>query len=179
MPHHSRPRRTVRLAALALGLSLVGCSEPEETVAPYDRVAVPAVPDRTRPVVDGQLADGDYWATALVTVDDGTRLSARIAQAVFEPTCTAELGAAACADGYAVIDTEVVELAIEPTELVAVSVVADDRRNFAIDGAELLALVSGAAPAAGAPDDYAFVAYPFLVAVRDGRVVEARQIWVE
>lgn len=177
MPQHTPTRRTAVLA-VSLGLCLTGCSDPEEAVAPYDRVGVPAVPDRTRPVVDGPLPDGDYWATEIITVDGGG-LAAQIARALFDPTCTTELGAEACADGYAVIDAPVTELAIDPSELVAVSVVDDDRRNFAIDGEELLALVSGAAPTAGAPDDYIFTAYPFLVAIRGGRVVEARQIWVE
>ena len=77
------------------------------------------------------------------------------------------------------VDTPAAELTIEPTDLVAVSVVASDRRNFAIDGAELLALVSGSAPNAGAPDDYTYAAYPFLVTVRNGAVVEARQIWLD
>ena len=177
MSHQMPTRRAARVLAISLGLCLTGCSDPEETVAPYDRVGVPAVPDRTRPVVDGPLPDGDYWATEIIAVD-GAGLAARIARALFDPTCTAELGAEACADGYAVIDAPATELAIDPADLVAISVVDDDRRNFAIDGTELLALVSGAAPTAGAPDNYIFTAYPFLVAIRDGRVVEARQIWV-
>lgn len=182
MTHHPRTtrRRIARCCGtlgLVAALVLTGCSEPEETVAPYDRVGVPAVPDRTRPVVDGSIPDGDYWATAIIAADGG--LTARIAQALFDPTCTEELGADECSAGFAVIDTPAVELTIDPADLVTVSVVASDRRNFSIDGAELLALVSGSTPTSGAPDDYAYVAYPFLLAVRDGRAVEARQIWVE
>lgn len=177
--HLPRITRSAGALCLVAGLALTGCSEQEETVAPYDRVGVPAVPDRTRPVVDGSLPDGDYWATAIIAVDDGRSLAAQLTQALFDPTCTAELGTDACSAGFAVIDTPMTELSIDPTDLAVVSVVAEDRRNFAIDGTELLALVSGGVPATGAPDDYAYVAYPFLVAVRDGRVVEARQIWVE
>lgn len=173
----SRSRTTA--AAAIVAIALTACAEPAETVSPYDRVGVPAVPDRTRPVVDGSLPDGDYWAVSIIAVDDGRGLAAKVAQALFEPTCSTELGAAECAAGFAVIEAPMTELAIDPSELAVVSVVASDRRNFAIDGAELLALVSGAEPTTSAPDDFAYVEYPFLVTVRDGRVVEARQIWVE
>jgi len=175
----STPPRTIAVAALTISIVLSACGEQEEAVTPYDRVGVPAVPDRTRPVSDGSPADGDYWATSITSTDDGLALVAQVGQALFDPTCTAELGADACAEGYAVVDTPAAELTIEPTDLVAVSVVASDRRNFAIDGAELLALVSGSAPNAGAPDDYTYASYPFLVTVRNGAVVEARQIWLD
>lgn len=172
-------RRLPAAVALVAGLLFSACAEPEETVAPYDRVGVPAVPDRTRPVVDAPLPDGDYWATSITSANDGKTLTVRIAQVLFDPTCTAELGAEACADGSALIDTPAKELLVDPADLRIVSVVAADRRNFSITGAELLALVSGAGPSADAPDDYAYEPYPFLVSLRDGGVVEARQIWLD
>jgi len=59
-----------------------------------------------------------------------------------------------------------------------VSVVAEDRQNFAITSAELLRLVGGAAPAASAPPTYRYAAFPFLLDVANGAVVEVHQVWV-
>ena len=60
----------------------------------------------------------------------------------------------------------------------SVSVVADDRKNYAVPASELLALVRGDAPAHDAPAGYAFTDFPFLLTVEAGVVVEARQIWL-
>jgi hypothetical protein len=179
MTSPSTVTRTAAVVVFAISVGLSACSEQGESVAPYDRVGVPAVPDRTRPVGEGSLPDGDYWAMSITSTDDGLTLTAQVGQALFDPTCTTELGADACAEGFAVVDAPTAELTIEPDDLAAVSVVASDRRNFAVDGAELLALVSGSAPDAGAPDDYAYAPYPFLLTVRNGAVVEARQIWLD
>jgi hypothetical protein len=141
----------------------------------YDRGPVPAVPDRTQPVVE-PLVDGQYWATTVGV--DGDQLVFAVAQAFFGPACVAELGAAACEDEPGVLADPTVEVSIASADLDAVSVVTADRTNYAVTGTELASVVAGGAPAAGAPAQFAYVPYPFLVTVRAGVVIEARQIWV-
>ena len=164
------------VAALAVGLLLGGCSKDEPArVQLYDRSPVPAVPDRTKPVAE-PLADGQYWSPTLGV--DGDQLGFALAQAFFGPACAAELGAASCADEPGVVDDPTVEVSVAAADLAAVSVVTADRTNYAVTGTELASLAAGGAPAAAAPDQFAYVPYPFLVTVRGGVVVEARQIWV-
>jgi hypothetical protein len=179
---------TRRLAPLLLSTGLVAaallsaCSSKPELLHPYDRAPVPAVPDRTHEVaaawVDSQvgLADGQYWAGGVRV--DGDRLVFTIEQAFFGPACTTALGADECMSDYGVLEEPSGELAVDPTGLTVVSVVADDQRNFSVPAAELVRLAGGGAPSAGAPADYRWVDFPFLLTVRNGAATEARQIWV-
>ena len=147
------------------------------TVSLYDRAPVPAVPDRTAAVTT-PLANGDYWAE-LVTVDAaGATLTFDLAQALFADACVEELGADECPNDFGVVAEPHVELASPALSLTSGSVVAQSRQNYAVTADELIRLASGDPPSAGAPDDYAYVPFPFLVTVADGAVVQARQIWV-
>jgi hypothetical protein len=157
-------------------LALTACSKDEPArVHLYDRGPVPAVPDRTQPVAE-PLADGQYWSPSLGVAGD--TLGFTLAQAFFGPTCEAELGADACVDEPGVVDDPSAEVSVAAADLSTVSVVSADRTNYAVTGAELATLAGGGAPSAEAPDGFTYVPYPFLVTVRDGVVVEARQIWV-
>jgi hypothetical protein len=165
-----------RALAVAAALLLVSCGDDEAgAVQLYDSSPVPAVPDRTLPVVE-PLADGQYWGESVSA--DGETLTFVLMQAFFGPTCAAELGEAACVDEPGLIDDPTIDLAVNAADLTSTSVVTGDRRNYAVTGVELATLASGGTPASEAPDTFAYVPYPFLLTVRDGSIVEARQIWV-
>ena len=153
-----------------------------QPVEPYGRTPVPAVPARTEPVGDA-LGSGAYWADAVGAVPaaaDGTggSIDFVVTQAFFGPECVAALGEDACPDEVGVLDDPSLEVTVPLTDLRSASVAAETRQNLAVDAAELASLVSGAVPGEGAPLTYAYTPYPFLLTVRDGIVVEARQIWM-
>lgn len=176
------------VVALAV-LSLAACADDaSDTLEPYDRAPVPAVPERTRPIdaatiaSDGSLtsaiADGDYWADAVAVGSGRPFILFDLSQALFGQACVDELGEARCEDDYGVIAEPHGTLQVLWDDLQSVTVVAASRQNYWIPGAELASLVGGNAPSADAPADYEYVGYPFLVTVRDGVIVEAHQIWV-
>lgn len=181
--------RALAVLPAAMVLALVACGDDGvRTVQPYDRAPVPAVPDRTQPIertsvaVDGSLqpstADGDYWAEAIAVGSGRPFIMFDLSQAVFSQTCIEEFGAEACEDEYAVIPEPHGTISQLWDTLQSVTVVTKDRQNYAVPGAELASLIGGNAPSADAPADYEYVAYPFLVTVRSGAIIEAHQIWV-
>lgn len=178
-----------RRALAVLVLLLVACADDEPvTVQPYDRAPVPAVPDRTTPIkrtsvaVDGSLLpsadDGDYWAEAIAVGSGRPFIMFDLSQAVFAQTCVEEHGAEACDDEYAVIPEPHGTVSVLWDSLQSVTVVDENRQNYAVPGAELASLVGGNAPSTDAPDGYRYMPYPFLVTVRDGTIVDVHQIWV-
>ena len=174
--------RIGRLAAALVCATLLvsACGDDSlGSVGLYDRAPVPFVPDRTDavPPSPGLLVDGYYWAELAGPVGDD-QLRFEFTRAFFATACEEEFGADACVQGFAVdasvsrmVDASVSDLAI-------VSVAAESRQNYAITAAELHRLVSGEAPADRAADTYAYHAYPFLITVAAGVVMEAHQIWL-
>ncbi len=156
---------------IAALVTVAACSDPGPgTVSPYDRAPVPPVPDRTLDVVvDGQLGDGQYWA-----VVSGADMSEP------SPTITFTLMQATFDDagGVEVDDEPTREVTATSATLQSVSVVAGSQQNYAVPADELASLAAGNDPSGDAPDDYAWVDYPFLITARGGQVVEARQIWL-
>jgi hypothetical protein len=158
---------------------LAGCGGEDGpgTVSLYDRAPVPAVPDRTTAVAT-PLVDGEYWAE-LVSVDaEAGTLTFDLMQALFADACVEVLGADGCPNDYGVVDDPHVEVASPALALTSASVVAESQQNYAVTADELTVLMLGGVPSAGAPDDYAYVPFPYLVTVANGEVVRARQIWV-
>lgn len=176
-------RSAAALVALVAAVALLAAcaGDDAEVLRPYDKAPVPGVPDRTQPIepawVDSQigLADGQYWAENAVA--DAGRIVFTVVQVFFGPTCEAELGAENCMNDYGVLTEPTGDLPADPAALRIVSVAAEDQRNFSVPGTELMRLVSGEAPT-GAPTDYEYTPFPFLLTVSGGSVVEARQIWV-
>ena len=162
--------RVGAVAVAVVALAIAGCADPGPgEVRPYDRAPVPAVPDRTREVPrDGDLGVGAYWAigVAISAVNPNT-LSFVVVQATFDAS-----------GGVTVDDDPARTVVVDAASLRSVSVVADDRKNYAVPASELLALVRGDAPAHDAPAGYAFTDFPFLLTVEAGVGVEARQIWL-
>lgn len=168
-----------QLSGLLLALVLVACvDDGADTLEPYDRAPVPAVPDRTTAVDPATIADGDYWAEATAVGSGRPIIVFELMQAFFGDGCIAELGADACEDDYGVLREPSVTISVLWDSLQSVTVVAENRQNYAVPGAELASLIGGNEPSADAPADYHYVPYPFLVTVRNGAIVEAHQIWL-
>ncbi len=176
-------------ALLPALLALAACGgDGVATVQPYDRAPVPAVPDRTAPIdpatiggdnaLNANVADGDYWAEAIAVGSGVPFIMFDLSQALFGQRCIDQLGAQACEDEYGVIAEPRGTLQVLWDDLQSVTVVAESRQNYAVPGAELAALIGGNDPSAAAPPAYHYVAYPFLLTVRNGQIVEAHQIWV-
>lgn len=177
-----------RWALVVVLVVLVACGDDGvQTVQPYDRAPVPAVPDRTATIDpalvagDGSLttvADGDYWAQAVAVGSGAPFIMFDLSQAFFGQTCIDELGEQQCEGEYGVLDEPHETVTVLWDDLQSVTVVAESQQNYAVPGAELASLIGGNAPSSDAPDGYRYVPYPFLVTVRDGTIVDAHQIWV-
>lgn len=183
-----------RLAAVVSAvatLSSCGGSNPALTFVEYGKRPPPAVPDRTAALdaawleADGvsfgaAIADGDYWGT----LQDGAplgespgRVSIRLVQAFFGPTCVAELGADSCDNDVGIVDDITGTISVEADQLGAVSIVTVDRQNYSVSGDEFVRLLAGE-PSDLRPDNVGLVRdFPFLVKVRSGSVVALTQIW--
>jgi hypothetical protein len=183
--HRSLLHRCGLVVALACLLAACGGDPKPGVISLYDHAPVPVVPERTTPVTapwvsDGKgiagLADGQYWAETVTA--RGGALVFELSQALFASACEAVASAAQCADGYAHVADPHGPITAEVSPIAIVSVVADDRQNYAVTGAELLRLVGGGAPSAPAPATYRFSPFPFLLDVQHGAVAEVHQVWV-
>ena len=168
-------RLTIALAALVI----TACgSDSLGSVDMFDRSPVPAVPDRTAdPAGAPRKEDGQYWAVEAKY--RGGIIDFTVVQALFGATCETELSPADCPGGVGIVPGPSAVLGAEPDTMSSVTVVGSNRQNYAVDGAELQHLVAGSLPSSEAPDEYAYVPYPFLVTVRNGIVTAVNQIWVE
>jgi hypothetical protein len=174
-----RARLLGAVSVACFALVACGGDEGPGTVSLYDRAPVPGVPDRTTAVDStGLTQDGPYWGELLPADASRPALTFHITQAFFADACAEELGADECPNDFGTLDKPSLDVDAALTDLVVVSVVTDDRVNFAVTADELFSVAAGAPPAAEAPEGFAFVPFPFLLTVRDGKVVEARQIWL-
>jgi len=175
-------------ARLAAALSVAACfafascggDEGPGTVKLYDRAPVPGVPDRTTAVDPSALnPDGAYWGELLFPGDSSRQsLTFRITQAFFADACAEELGADECPNDFGTLSDPSLDVDAALADLLSITVVTDDRANFAVTADELLSIAGGAKPAEEAPEGFEFAPFPFLLTVRDGKIVEARQIWL-
>lgn len=163
------------VAAVAL---LAACGSDEQVVSAYDKAPVPAVPDRTLPLpaADAPLPSGQYWATA--TGVDGPAVKFTLTQAFFGQACVVALGQDECDGDMGTQDTPSRDILVAPVGVSPLSVVNQNRENFAVPGDEFVRLVAGEAPSADAPEGFAYQPYPFLVTVSAGNVTGIQQIWM-
>lgn len=180
----------VAMLGLVAALGACGDDGPEQ-VALYTTAAPAPVPAQTRAIdpawVEGNgetlgtdVASGVYWAT-VIGVGTGAEpfVEFDLSQAFFGAACVQQFGGDvdACVNGYGVLPELHGALPALQSQLNFVTVVGGDQRNFAVTAGELIALVGGDPPAAEAPDDYQYVAFPFIVTVSGGDITSARQIW--
>ena len=174
--------RATAFATIAACLALTACGGDEGpgTVELYDRAPVPGVPDRTTAVDPTALSpDGAYWGELLPpSTSSRQSLTFHVIQAFFADGCVEELGADECPNDFGTLSDPSLDVDAALTDLSSITVVTEDRSNFAVTADELLAISGGAAPAEEAPVGFKFARFPFLLTVRDGKIVEARQIWL-
>lgn len=182
-------RRLSLVVPILVASLLAGCADEPEKVELYDRSPVPAVPASTRAIdpawvgADDSLhpddvPDGEYWATAVGAGSGRPFILFDVSQALFGQTCIDTLGEDECPNDYGVVAAPHGTFEATLDSLVSVTVVGDDRQNYAVTPTELASLLWGGPPDGAASPDYAYVPYPFLLSIRDGTVVEAHQIWV-
>jgi hypothetical protein len=186
--------RRVGLVGLAFGVfaTLVACGDDgPEKVSLYSTTAPAPVPQQTSAInpawveasgetLGTNVASGQYWATVgTVGVGAERYVEFDLAQAFFGDACLAEFpdDAEACVNDIGVKAEPHGLLPAFESKLQIATVVGVDQHNFAINAAELIALVSGEQPAAEAPDGYQFAPFPFVVTVANGTITAARQIW--
>ena len=168
--------------AACLALTACGGDDGPDTVKLYDRAPVPGVPDRTA-TVDSSMStpvpDGEYWAEFIGGYDsDNPGFVFLLTQAFFADACTEVLGVDECPNDFGTLNEPNATINVLQSDVGAVTVVADNRQNFAVTPQELYLIGGGAPPSEAAPDDFAYVPFPFLLTIRDGKVVKANQIWL-
>jgi hypothetical protein len=125
-------------------------------------------------------ADGQYWSPKVAATDG--QLVFSLAQAFFGPTCTTELGADRCKNGFGTDEAGATssvgygQMTVAAASVSVVTVVAANGQNFAVDGTELAHLVNGGAPSSVAPTDFRYSAGPYLVTVSAGTVIAANEV---
>lgn len=169
---------------VAASLAMTACAGDDGpgTVKLYDRAPVPGVPDRTA-VVDPAMSEftsgGEYWAD-LIGGRDTTKPTFvfLLTQAFFADACVDELGVDKCPNDFGTLDEPNVNIDVLLADIGSVTVVADNQQNFAVTPQELFILADGQPPSEDAPEGFAYVPFPFLLTVRDGKIVKANQIWL-
>jgi len=202
----ARIRLVRRLGGAAAVIALVGCSDTTgtndtgSTVVPgvdttmpvattagaptpdtpaWTRVEPPRVEGSTDAVVTGAggLVDGTYWAVLDARSTGATTFS--VMRAHFGAACEAYVATVRgvqCMSGYTVQREPGATVPLAPDAAVSVAALDDPLLSFAVTPADLLGLAAGKAtsPAAG----YAWAPFPFIVEVKAGRAVTARQFWI-
>lgn len=173
-----RPRISLAVVTAAL-LALVACSD---SAAPSSWAIVdpPTVANETDDIVSANatVADGTYWAE-IAPVSGSGDIAFRIVKARFGATCEAwarENGLEFCANDYAVETYPVAYVALDDDAEVTVAKPDGPGTSYSISVDTLHRVLRG--DTGGAPDGYAWAAFPFLVDVVDGYAVAARQYWV-
>lgn len=176
---------------MAAATLLAACGEPSSTTststtasapaATWATVRPPTVTGSTDPVTfsNGKLADGTYWAT-LSPVSGSGDLVFTVARAYFGADCTtwaAERGMTeGCPNDYAVDDSNTALVAMNEGSTASVAAATGPGTNYSITAETLRGLFDGtsSSPVPG----YQWTPFPFLVSVRNGFVLDARQFWV-
>jgi hypothetical protein len=164
--------------------STVAAASPSNTAsAEYAPATPPVFPDHSSPPPAGDgLPDGLYYAVATgASGDPSPRLTVSIYEMLSGPAAIA----AADADGVG-LDSDVYVRSMASAERqldlgpgVAISVAQADKpgTSYTVSGAELVRLLAGAKPSAGAPAMYQYVPFPYLITVQGGVPSRVEQLW--
>ena len=146
----------------------------------YGPAPAPVFPSRAGLPGEG-LPDGTYYGV----IEGATADPPRVAVTIYELLTGPDAIAAAQADG-AGLDSDIYvrptpsaarEIVLAPD--LAISVAQPDRPgiSWAVTPAELLALIGGGPPSAGAPEGYRYLPFPFLITVAGGQPARLEQLW--
>lgn len=127
------------------------------------------------------VEDGSYWGTVVGQGigDVGEQyLMFRLTQAFFGDACTAEFGDDSCDNDIGTLETPSGTM---PLHVGAVRTTVSDpstQQSYQVGSDVLFALVANpTAPPAGAPADYLYAPFAYLVQVSGGQIVSAEQVW--
>ena len=149
----------------------------------YQPTSAPVFPSRsTAPPASG-LPDGAYYA--VVRGASAGAPSPRLAVRILQLLTGDEAIAAAQADGHG-LDSDIyvperpaADRDIDLQGNLFISVAKPDRPDvsYQVPVDELVRLVNGAPPGAGAPDGYRYVPFPVLITVTGGAPTRVEQLW--
>jgi hypothetical protein len=150
----------------------------------YAEVAPPSIPDVSAQVTSAATqADGVYYATVTESGDPPPAAG----EVVFElvqlfrgDACTQHFAGEedACINDYDVETDPTATLAVPLTGDVYVTVAdALTQKSLEITGTELYSLLHGDDPSAGAPEDYTYVGFGYVLTISGGRVTKLEQWW--
>jgi hypothetical protein len=180
----SAPTTTIVSTTASRPTSTVASASPSKPAdAEYAPATPPVFPDHSSapPPGDG-LPDGFYYAVATSASSDPTP---HLTLTLYEMLSGAAAIAAATADGVG-LDSDVyvrsmgsAERRIELAPGVAISVAQADKpgTSYAVSGEELVRLLAGAPPGAGAPETYHYTPFPYLLTVEGGVPTRVEQLW--
>ncbi len=164
-------------------------TEPTALGSEYRPVASPDVPASTQAVpVDGTYPDGIYYASVSEDGDPATDVGAvvfEVVQLLSGPACLAHFGVEdedACVNDYGIETEPTINVEIQldgpDTQVEFISVVdAATQQSYQISGSELYELLLGALPSLGAPVDYLYSGFGFLVTYEGGEITRLEQWW--
>lgn len=145
------------------------------------KVEPPKVSTETDDVAvnDGTIGDGTYWAE-IAPVSGSGDIVFRVLKARFGETClkwAKDMGLEdGCLNDYNVESYPVAYVALDEMAEVSVAKADGPGTSYSINADVLKGLVRG--DINGAPEGYAWVPFPFVVAVTNGYVTTAEQYWV-
>ncbi len=175
---------TTEPATTPTDLATTPTTEAPEALVEFTPVDSPTVPSQTQAVqLSDTRPDGVYYAT----VSEGANPPPPEGSVVFEivqlfigDACVAHFGADdedACVNDYGVETdpTATLELPLGDQHITVVD--AATQQSYAVSGAELYRLILGETPADGAPPDYVYSGFGYLVTFENGTVTALEQWW--
>lgn len=150
----------------------------------YTEVSPPKVPSVTAAVsADNSHPDGVYYATAT----EGTDTQSSAGTVMFELTqlfrgddCTKHFGAEnqdSCLNDYGVEAEPTATIAVPLTDQYISVSDAATQKSMKISGIELYSLIHGDVPSAGAPSEYTYVGFGYMMTISGGKVTRLEQWW--
>ncbi len=181
-PTTSSPATTTTTTTTTATTTLPPATTAATTIVPgaYGPAPAPVFPSRAGLPGEG-LPDGTYYGV----IEGAAADPPRVAVTIYELLTGPDAIAAAQADG-AGLDSDIYvrptpsaarEIVLAPD--LAISVAQPDRPgvSWAVTPAELLALIGGGPPSAGAPEGYRYLPFPFLITVAGGQPARLEQLW--
>lgn len=185
-------RAALTAGALAVAVTLAGCSRESDStasdttvaVAPWtERASTLDLPGATDEVpADGSLPDGTYMGALVEGAETGDTPEFVLHRGWFAETCYEVFAdEIAAGEGRCLNDIEIVaagdaSVSLAPGASVSLTLLEYDGTEYVVDVATLASIARGE-PQADAPTDWQWVPFFFLLEVEDGSAVSATQFW--
>lgn len=155
-------------------------SNADTPMATWSRTDPPRIEGSTDEVVTGvpRLADGTYWGVLAASVNS-TTTSFTVMRVHFGDACAAYAArtrGVQCMSGYTVQRTPSTEVTLPDDATVSVAALDDPEASYTITPSILVQLHAG--EKVSSPAGYTWAPFPFVLTMKDGRVMAARQFWI-